>query len=107
MEIQEVENGIIFPVKVQPRSSKNEISGVETGILKVRLTSPPVDNAANRLCIKLFSKWLSISKSKIVIVSGLKNRNKKIKIIGLNKNEFNLFIKEHCHEGTKTQQERR
>ena len=95
LEIQEVKDGIIFSVRVQPRSSKNEIIGAQSDKLKVKLISPPVENAANQLCIKLFSKWLGISKSRIQIISGLKNRNKKIKIEGMNRSEFEIFIKNY------------
>ena len=91
--VQEAKDSIIISVRVQPRSSKNEIIGIQSEKLKVKLTSPPVENAANQLCIKLFSKWLGINKSKIQIISGLKSRNKKIKIDGVNKSEFDLFIK--------------
>lgn len=101
IEIQELNDGITFPVRVQPRSSKNEIIGMQSGKLKVRLTSPPVENAANQLCIKLLSQWTGISKSKIRIISGLKNRNKKIKIDGINKNEFDIFIKSQATKALK------
>ncbi len=95
LEIQEVKDGIIFSVRVQPRSSKNKIVGTQSDKLKINLISPPLENAANQLCIKLFSKWLGISKSSIQIISGLKNRNKKIKIEGINRSEFDLFIKNY------------
>ncbi len=91
--VQEGKDSITIAVRVQPRSSKNEIIGMRSDKLKVKLTSPPVENAANQLCIKLFSKWLGVNKSKIRIISGLKNRNKKIKIDGISKSEFDLFIK--------------
>lgn len=92
IEIQELKDGITFSIRVQPRSSKNEILGIQSGKLKIKLTSPPVENAANQLCIKLLSQWMGVSKSKIRIISGLKSRNKKIRIDGLNKSEFDLFI---------------
>ena len=91
-EIQELKDGITFSIRVQPRSSKNEIIGIQSGSLKVKLTSPPIENAANQLCIKLFSQWLDINKSKIQIISGLKSRNKKIKIYGLNKSDFESWV---------------
>ena len=98
--MQEANGGIIFPVKVQPRSSINEISGSSPGPLKIKLTSPPIDGAANKLCVKELSKWLNLSKSRIQIVSGLKSQHKIIKIIGWNKNDFNLFMKKVSHEGS-------
>jgi len=99
-KVQEVNGGIIFPVRALPRSSINEIVGSPSGSLKIKLTSPPIDGAANKLCVKSLSKWLNISKSRIQIVSGLKSRHKMIKIIGWNKNDFNLFMKKVSHEGS-------
>tara|TARA_Y100000294_G_scaffold56792_1_gene53725 strand:+ start:455 stop:787 length:333 start_codon:yes stop_codon:yes gene_type:complete len=92
-KIREAIDGVTFSIRVQPRSSKNEIIGVENGSLKIKLTSPPVENAANQQCIKVISKWLGVSRSRVQIISGLKSRNKKIKINGMGENNFNLFIK--------------
>jgi len=100
-KIRDVIDGVTFSIRVQPRSSKNEIIGVESGSLKIKLTSPPVENAANRQCIKVISKWLDVSRSRVQIISGLKSRNKKIKINGMGENDFNLFIKKLCHKVTR------
>lgn len=91
-KFQDVKEEVTFSLRVQPRSSKNEIVVSPSGGLKLKLTSPPVKGAANQLCIKLLSQWLELSKSKIQIVSGLKNQNKRIKIIGLKKSNFDLFV---------------
>lgn len=93
IEIQDVKDGIVFSVRVQPRASKNEIVGLPSGNLKIKIVAPPVEGAANQLCIRLLSKWLCINKSRIEIVSGLKSKNKRIKIDGLNKKDFSAFIK--------------
>ena len=70
--------GLTFNVKVQPRSSKNEISGIHAQTLKVKLTAPPVDNAANKMCITFLAKCLDIPRSCIEILSGRKSRTKLI-----------------------------
>ena len=81
-------NGIQFPVIIQPRSSKNIICGLQGDSLKIRLTAPPVDGAANRMCVKLLAKILSISLSKITITKGQKGRNKIFLIKGITESEF-------------------
>jgi uncharacterized protein (TIGR00251 family) len=70
-------------VKVLPRSSRSEIVGECEGAVKVRLTSPPVDGAANAELIALLAKHLGVSKSTIEITSGLNSRTKLIRIEGL------------------------
>jgi uncharacterized protein (TIGR00251 family) len=76
--IQKNTRGVKFKVFVQPRSSKNTISGLHGDALKIRLTAPPVDNAANKMCIQFLAKTLQISKSSIEIVSGHTSRTKMV-----------------------------
>jgi len=76
--IQENSDGIILKVFVQPRSSKNTIAGQHGDALKIKLTAPPVDDAANRMCIQYLSKWLKIPKSSIEILSGHASRTKRL-----------------------------
>lgn len=83
--MHETEDGIILPVRIQPRASKDEIVGEYNGALKIKLTSPPVEGEANRCCIEFLSKRLKIAKSHLEIIKGEKSKDKLIKIIGLGK----------------------
>ena len=75
--------GIQFAAAIQPRASKNRISGLIDGALKIRLTSPPVEGEANRACVKFLAKSLGISPSRVSIVKGLTSKKKTIRIEGL------------------------
>jgi hypothetical protein len=55
---------------------------MEDGSLKIRLTAPPVDGAANEALVKFLSETLSLSKSSVEIVSGHTSREKRVKISG-------------------------
>ncbi len=90
--LREEADGVSFEVRVQPRSSKTEISGIQDGILRVRLTSPPVDGAANRQCIELLSRKMKIPKRAIRIASGEKARRKRLKILGLGVEEMKNIL---------------
>jgi len=71
-------------IRVVPRASRDELAGFdETGRLKVRLTAPPVEGAANRALIKLLAKRLGLSKSAVTVVRGETSRNKLVEIDGL------------------------
>ena len=93
--IQENSRGVKFKVFVQPRSSKNMITGLHGDALKIKLTAPPVDNAANKMCIKFLSKSLQVSKSSIEIISGHTSRTKMV-----------LFRFKDEIKASKTEQER-
>ena len=76
--IEENPSGIQFKVFVQPRSSKNTISGLHGDALKIKSTAPPVDNAANKMCIQFLAKALNVPKSSIEIQSGHTGRTKRV-----------------------------
>ena len=93
MLIKPCDNKIRFSAIIQPRSSKNEVTGVYNDALKIRLTSPPVDNKANKACMSFFAKWLGISPSKISLVQGLSSKNKIIEVDGLTEKQFHEILK--------------
>jgi uncharacterized protein (TIGR00251 family) len=76
-------DSVTLSVRIQPRASKNEIITMENGGLKIRLTSPPVDGAANEALVKFLSDVLSIAKSRVEIVSGHTAREKIVRITGM------------------------
>ena len=76
--IKETQQGIIFKIFVQPKSSKNMISGLYDDSLKIKITAPPVDNSANKMCIKFLSKCLNVPKSSLEIIAGQTNRSKQV-----------------------------
>ncbi len=83
LNVREERGGIIFQVKVLPRSSKNQVAGVSEGMLKIKLTAPPVEGAGNEMLIKFLSGKLDIPKTKISIIRGQSSRSKTILAEGL------------------------
>jgi uncharacterized protein len=92
--LEQDKHGILLRLYIQPRASKNEIAGIygETA-LKIRLTSPPVDGAANSACIEFLANILGIRKSSVEILSGHKSRMKQIKLSGISLQETENLIK--------------
>ncbi|MFH1985217.1 MAG: DUF167 domain-containing protein [Pseudomonadota bacterium] len=76
--IEHADGGLLFTVTVQPRASKNAVAGRHGDTLKIRLTAPPVDGAANKACIAFLAKQLGVAKSALEIVSGHTSRTKRI-----------------------------
>ncbi|MGI8856390.1 MAG: DUF167 domain-containing protein [Thermomicrobiales bacterium] len=68
-------------VRVVPRADRNAIDGVtETGAVRVRLTTPPVEGAANAALIALLADLLAIPKRDIAITRGERGREKVVQI---------------------------
>ena len=72
--------GLVLKVMVQPRAARNRIVGLHADALKISLTAPPVDGAANQACLKFVAKTLQLPRSSLEIVSGHTSRTKHILI---------------------------
>ena len=77
---QETPQGIVIKIHVQPRSSRNRVIGLHGDALKIAIQAPPVDDAANRMCIDFLSKCLNLPRSTIEILGGHSSRMKRILI---------------------------
>jgi len=66
-------------IKVTPNTKKTEITE-SGGLLKIKLTTPPIQGKANQELIKVLSKYFKVSKSKVIIITGDKSRNKIVEI---------------------------
>ena len=87
-QLRESEGGLDIPLNVQPRSSRNELAGVQNGAMKIRLTAPPVEDAANRSVVAFFSSLLDVPKSHCEIRKGSHSRRKVLHVRGVSRDEF-------------------
>jgi uncharacterized protein (TIGR00251 family) len=85
-------DGVVVDVYVQPRSSRSEIVGVHDGALRIRITAPPVEGAANATIVDLLSRATGVRKSDIEIVSGQSSRRKRVLIRGANAHEVSARL---------------
>jgi uncharacterized protein (TIGR00251 family) len=82
---------VTIDVRVVPRASRSEIVGRVNGALKVRISAPPVDGAANAELIKLLAKKFGVAKSDIFIIAGESSRSKRIKIHNLSQSKLDAL----------------
>ncbi len=75
--------GVVLSLQVQPRSSRNQIVGLHGDLLKVKLTSPPVDGAANKCCCDFLAKLFGVAKSNVSIIGGETSRKKRVLVCGV------------------------
>jgi uncharacterized protein (TIGR00251 family) len=78
------DRGVLLHVKVQPRASRNEIGEVLGNELKIKVTAPPVDAAANEALLKFLSETLGCSRSAVQLVRGQTSHHKVLFLRGLN-----------------------
>ena len=78
LKIDEDKTGLKFNIYVQPRSSRNQVVGPHGDALKMKIKAPPVEGAANKMCVAVMAKALKVPKSAIEIVSGQTNRTKRL-----------------------------
>ena len=86
---------MLISVRVIPRSRKNSVEWDgegEGGRLKVRLTAPPVDGAANDALVALLAERLGVPKRQVVIVRGATSRLKVVEVAGLNPGDLRLRL---------------
>jgi hypothetical protein len=88
LQVRETAEGLEVRVHVQPRAGRRGIAGVFNGALKVKVTAPPVDDAANRAVVELFADLLGIPKSACRILYGEKSRDKTLLIRGISIQDF-------------------
>jgi uncharacterized protein len=76
-------DGVVIQILVQPRAARNEVVGVQGEELKIRLTSPPVEGAANRLCCDYLAGLCGVPRSQVTLLAGQRSRHKRLLIEGL------------------------
>jgi uncharacterized protein (TIGR00251 family) len=69
-----------FSVRVQPRASRTRIAGEQGDALKVQLTAPPVDGAANEALVEVLAAALGVPRRSVAIVSGGHSRRKVLEV---------------------------
>ncbi|MGE0593709.1 MAG: DUF167 domain-containing protein [Vicinamibacterales bacterium] len=75
--------GAVLTVRVTPRASRSEILGARDGALRVRLTAPPVEGAANEALVSLLSERLGLARRAISVISGERGRTKRVLVAGV------------------------
>lgn len=82
----------LLKIRVNPRSSRNQITGWRDDVLQIKLTAPPVEGAANKAVLEFLAEQLDIKKSQIALVSGTTSREKIVEISGISDGEIRCRI---------------
>ena len=76
-------DGLLLSVKLQPRASANEIGEALGNELRIKVTAPPVDAAANEALVRLLAEQLDCPRGRVELVRGHTSRHKVIKLYGI------------------------
>lgn len=74
-------------IRVTPRASRNAIEGWRDGVLRVRLTAPPVNGRANAALIRLLATAFNVPSRDVRVIRGDTARDKLVEVDGLTDEE--------------------
>jgi uncharacterized protein (TIGR00251 family) len=86
--LRETADGILLSVKLQPRASQNAVGEPLGDELKIKVTAPPVDAAANQALIELLAKTLGCARGNVDLIRGQTSRHKTIRLRGFTADEI-------------------
>ena len=81
--LRETAGGVVLTLKVIPRSSVNAVAGVQADALKLKITAPPVDSAANAEVVRFLAQVLDVPRGAVQLLRGATSRHKQVQVVGL------------------------
>lgn len=82
-KVTEADGRVRFEVRVQPRAARNEVVGVYGDAIKIRLSAPPVDGAANEELVIFLASIFAVPRRSVRILAGEASRSKVVEIDGV------------------------
>ena len=87
LRVTEKDGGVLIDVLVQPRARRAEVGPVvgdgSGDRLRVAVTAPPVDGAANAAVVEALAEAFSVPRRAVAIVRGETGRRKTVRIAGV------------------------
>ena len=85
-------DGVLLSIKLQPRASANEVGEPLGNELRIKVTAPPVDAAANEALIRLLAEFFDCGRNQVELVRGHTSRHKLVKIFGVSEQAVNARL---------------
>ncbi len=70
-------------IHVVPRASRTEVAGKHGDAVRIRVSAPPVNGAANDELVRFIARRLGVSRALVTIARGSAGRRKTVTIAGL------------------------
>ncbi len=85
IELKECDQGILVPVRAQPKARRNAIVGTHASRLRIAVSDPPEKGKANRAVGEILAGALGVSPSRVMLVTGASSPNKTFLVTGLSR----------------------
>jgi len=92
LSVNELNGAVTFAVRVQPRASRDEVSGVIEGALKIRLRAAALENRANEALCEFLADLLKRPKSAVRILNGERSRTKRVIVDGVTRQQVESLL---------------
>jgi uncharacterized protein (TIGR00251 family) len=79
-----IPQGLVLSVHVQPRAAHDRLVGFHGKALKITLTAPPRENAANTALLTFLANLLQVPRAAVSLLAGAKSREKRVQILAQN-----------------------
>jgi|SRR4030042_892906 uncharacterized protein (TIGR00251 family) len=80
---EEIDNSVVFKVKVVPGSSRSAICGLLDGMVKIKVSAAPEKGKANKCLLDFLAKQLGVKKNAVSIISGKTSAVKNVQVMGI------------------------
>lgn len=85
------QEGLWLSLKVQPKASKPGFNGLKEGRVLLKVSSPPLEGAANKAVVLFLSKTFKCPKSKVHLKQGETSRFKRFLLETWDPNALETF----------------
>ncbi len=83
--LEQAEGGVRLRLRIQPRASRTEVAGLHGDSLRIRLSAPPVDGAANEELVRFLAELLHVPVRAVEITAGHSGRQKTVRVLGVDR----------------------
>ena len=83
--LESADGGIRLRLRIQPRASRTEVAGLHGDTIRIRLSAPPVDGAANAELVRFLAEVLHVPTRAVEIIAGHSGRHKTVRILGVDR----------------------
>ncbi len=83
LAVEEIDDGVVFAVKVVPGSSRTAVCGLLGEMVKIKISAAPEKGKANKCLLDFLAKQLGVKKNAVIIVSGKTSAVKQVQVTGL------------------------